>query len=60
MDLDELQKDLDDWIYKYNTKCPHQGKRCQGKTPMETLFENIPLAKAKNLDIRGKDLTLAA
>jgi len=60
LELDELQKDLDDWINGYNTERPHQGKRCQGKTPMETFIENAPLAKEKILDIKDKDLTLAA
>jgi len=60
MTLDELQKDLDDWIDDYNTKRPHQGKRCQGKTPMETFLENVPLAKEKILDMKEDNMTLAA
>lgn len=58
--LDELQKDLDDWMVDYNTKRPHQGKRCQGKTPMETFRENVPLAKEKILDMKEDKLALAA
>jgi transposase InsO family protein len=59
--LDELQQDLDAWIERYNTNRPHQGKRCQGKTPMETFVENLPLAKEKMLSMRDKDrLALAA
>jgi transposase InsO family protein len=58
--LDELQKDLDDWIIDYNIKRPHQGKRCQGKTPMETFLENVPLAKEKMLDMKEDKLALAA
>ncbi len=54
--LDELQQDLDEWLIRYN-----QGKRCQGKTPMETFKENLPLAKEKMLDMKEKDrLALAA
>jgi len=49
LSLDELQQDLDMWMAKYNTQRPHQGKRCQGKTPMETFMENLPLAKEKIL-----------
>lgn len=45
--IDELQADLDAWMERYNTKRPHQGKRCQGRTPMQTFFENLPLAKEK-------------
>jgi transposase InsO family protein len=58
--LDEIQKDLDDWMIEYNTERPHQGKRCQGKTPMETFLENVPLAKEKMLDMKEDKLTLAA
>jgi transposase InsO family protein len=58
--LDELQKDLDDWLDDYNTVRPHQGKRCQGKTPMVTFLENVPLAKEKILDMREDKLALAA
>lgn len=37
--LDELQKDLDDWLIYYNNERTHQGKRCDGKTPMATLLD---------------------
>ena len=58
--LEELQQDLDEWMTEYNTERTHQGKRCQGKTPMETFVENLPLAKEKLWD-KGKDeLTVAA
>jgi transposase InsO family protein len=45
--IDELQTDLDAWMKHYNNQRPHQGKRCQGRTPMQTLLENLPLAKEK-------------
>jgi hypothetical protein len=41
-------------------ECPHQGKRCQGKTPMATFKENLPLAKEKFLDKTDNKLTVAA
>ena len=50
--LDELQQDLDEWLLEYNANRPHQGKRCQGKTPMDTFIENLFLAKEK---IWGKE-----
>jgi len=53
--LDELQQDLDEWLVRYNIKRTHQGKRCQGKTPMDTFMENLPLAKEKMLDMKEKD-----
>ena len=37
--LDDLQKDLDDWLVCYNNERTHQGKRCDGKTPMATLLD---------------------
>jgi len=47
LNLEELQKDLDLWLYKYNNQRTHQGKRCQGRTPMDTFKDNLPLAKEK-------------
>ena len=58
--IDELQKNLDDWIDGYNTVRPRQGKRCQGKTPIATCLENIPSAKEKILDMIEDKLTLVA
>lgn len=37
--LDELQVDLDAWLDVYNNERTHQGKRCCGRTPMETLID---------------------
>jgi len=37
--LDELQKDLDDWLAYYNGERTHQGKMCCGRTPMETFLD---------------------
>ena len=47
--LEELQKDLDLWLTEYNEQRVHSGKYCYGKTPMDTLVDTIPLAKAKML-----------
>jgi len=54
----ELQEDLHSWLDHYNRRRPHQGKRCQGKTPMETFLENLPLAREKMLDRKEQLLTL--
>ena len=35
--IEELQTDLDEWLEYYNNERTHQGKRCCGRTPMETL-----------------------
>jgi transposase InsO family protein len=48
-DIETLQTDLDEFMLEYNTKRTHQGKRCQGKTPMETFLEGKKLFDEKNL-----------
>lgn len=45
--LDELQKDLDDWMYYYNHQRTHQGKICNGKTPMQTWLDGKEIWKEK-------------
>lgn len=45
--LDELQKDLDDWVNYYNHERTHQGKMCCGKTPMQTLLEGKKIWQEK-------------
>ena len=37
--LEELQRDLDDWLYYYNNDRTHQGKMCCGRTPMATFLD---------------------
>jgi transposase InsO family protein len=48
--IDELQKDLDEWVEKYNCERPHSGKYCFGKTPMATFIESLSLTESKMLD----------
>ena len=48
--LDELQADLDTWLYEYNESRPHSGKYCFGKTPMQTFRDSVSLAKEKMLN----------
>ena len=36
---DELQGDLDAWLDHYNNERTHQGKKCCGRTPMQTLLD---------------------
>jgi len=47
--LDELQKDLDEWIKYYNNERTHQGKMCCGRTPLETLLDGKKIWVEKNL-----------
>lgn len=48
--LDELQKDLDDWIEWYNKERTHSGKYCFGKTPWQTFLDSKYLALEKQID----------
>lgn len=41
--LEQMQDDLDIFMGYYNSERTNQGKRCQGRTPMETFDEGIPL-----------------
>jgi len=41
--LDELQLDLDAWLEGYNRERTHQGKHCNGRTPMQTLLDGKAL-----------------
>ncbi len=52
-DLGALQKDLDEYIHLYNYERTHQGKRCKGRTPIETFIEGKEIYNKKNLE---KDL----
>lgn len=47
--LDELQKDLDEWLIYYNNERTHQGKMCCGRTPIETLRDGKLIWSEKNL-----------
>lgn len=47
--LAALQDDLDGFIAEYNTTRPHQGRWCYGKTPMQTFYDSLALAKEKQI-----------
>lgn len=49
-DLDQLQQDLDVWLFHYNNERTHQGKMCCGRTPMETLVDGKTVWQDKNLN----------
>ena len=51
-DIEILQADLDEYMNKYNCERTHQGKRCMGRTPMETFIEGKKLFNGKNLEER--------
>lgn len=45
--IEELQSDLDDWLDYYNNERTHQGKKCCGRTPMQTLLDGKSIWKEK-------------
>ena len=58
--LEELQKDLDQWVHQYNHERTHQGKMCCGRTPYQTLLEDQKLWELKVDDLnQTKDTDIA-
>ena len=45
--IDELQADMDNWLDSYNNERTHQGKRCDGRTPMDALLDGKRIWKEK-------------
>jgi len=45
--LEELQRDLDEWLAYYNCSRTHQGKMCCGRTPMQTMIEGKEVWREK-------------
>lgn len=43
--LEEIQTDLDAYMWRYNNERTNQGKHCQGRTPMETFDAGYELYK---------------
>lgn len=41
--IEEMQRDLDIYMKQYNCERTNQGKRCKGRTPMETFIEGKEL-----------------
>ena len=48
-DIDELQKDLDEWMAYFNNGRTHQDMMCCGRTPMEILVDGKTVWAEKNL-----------
>jgi transposase InsO family protein len=48
--LEELQKDIDQWLHFYNNERAHSGRYCYGKTPMQTFMDSKNLAQAKDVN----------
>ena len=47
--MEELQKDLDNWMDSYNNHRTHQGKVCCGRAPLDTLLDGKSVWAEKNL-----------
>ena len=47
--LEELQFDLDQWLDFYNKERTHQGKKCEGRTPWQTMLDSMHIVKEKYL-----------
>ncbi len=55
--VEELQTDLDHWLFKYNEQRPHSGKHCYGKTPMQTFRDAKHIALDKTIQTDVKELS---
>jgi transposase InsO family protein len=53
-DTGDLQAELDRWMEFYNGERTHQGKRCQGRTPMATFIDGLELARKAKLTCEEK------
>jgi transposase InsO family protein len=51
-DIETLQVDLDAYMDKYNVIRTHQGKRCLGRTPMDTFLDGKKYFEEKNLEAK--------
>ena len=56
--VEELQLDLDMWVMSYNMDRTHQGKHCNGRTPMETFLDGIEKYRQKNWANTAQELNL--
>ena len=40
--LEQMQRDLDTYLHKYNHERPHQGRNMKGRTPYQVFVEGLP------------------
>lgn len=57
--IEELQKDLEEWLVEYNQRRPHSGRYCYGKTPYQTWLDSLRLARMKLLGAATTSMTTA-
>lgn len=48
--MEDLQTDLDKWCDEYNKDRTHQGKMCNGRTPIDTFVDGLKIWREKNLN----------
>ena len=58
--IEELQNDLDEWLYHYNNERTHQGKNCEGMTPMECFKKSKHLAQIKMIGYNSNESEVMA
>lgn len=49
--VEQLQVDLDNWLEHYNNERTHQGKKCCGRTPMQTLIDGKQIWMDKQINV---------
>ena len=47
--IEDLQRDLDEWLEEYNTRRVPQGKRCEGRTPYATMLDGKAIVEEKRI-----------
>lgn len=50
--IDEIQRDLDEFMAYYNLERSHQGYRLNGRTPSQALREALGIKKLPNLHFK--------
>lgn len=48
--VEDLQIDLDIWLTEYNEERTHQGKMCNGRTPINTFVDGLKIWREKNMN----------
>lgn len=48
--IEEVQRDLDKFLDRFNYERPHQGKMCCGRTPWETFQDGLKIVREKTIN----------
>ncbi|MCA3187116.1 MAG: transposase [Methylobacterium sp.] len=52
--IEEMQGVLDDYLVIYNTRCPHQRRGMNGRTPAQAFIKGLPNASQQEETARPK------